>query len=77
MASHTRIRFVGHGQYAKLIVLHGTRMMREFPERGIEAPPQLVATMIPRPAQVHGQIGQRFKAPRWGEVAGCGFAHNF
>ena len=78
-------------QCAKVPVGQGTRelfardglkdhigMMRELPEHRIEPPPQLIGTVIPRPAQVHGQFSQCGKTLRRVErrgTAGCGCAH--
>jgi len=59
---------------------HHAGVVRERPQRGIEPSPQFVATVIPRPAQVHGQFGQSGKAFRrdgWRGIVGCGCAHCF
>ena len=41
---------------------HDPRVVGEFPQRRIQLPPHFVSGMIPRPAQIQGQLGKRIKS---------------
>lgn len=41
---------------------HDPGIVSEFPERRIKPPPDFVGGVIPRPAQIQGQIGQGIEA---------------